>query len=117
MPDRAPRLQTLDYHSLEDEQLSSQSTAKAGAAFLATVLTSLYMPRVYDRLNPHSRMGSSLSGHPFAGYRDRCSRDSAPKDPQDCRDERPEMNSTQTASLTEHPEPVVAPQRKDEPDR
>ena len=57
---------------------------------------------------PDSGMGSGFSGHPLAHYRGHCSKDCPPEDHQVRRDEHPEMNSTQTASQTEHPEPVVA---------
>jgi hypothetical protein len=58
----------------------------------------------------HLRMSFGLSGHLFAHYRGHCSKDFPPEDPQVRRDEHPETNSTQTASRTEHPELVVAPQ-------
>ncbi|PON27281.1 set-domain histone methyltransferase-9 [Trichoderma gamsii] len=55
---------------------------------MATALTSLCI--VCDTVISHSRrMGSGLSGHPFADYRGRRSKDSAPIDAQDRRDERP----------------------------
>lgn len=84
---------------------------------MATAFTSLcILPRVCDTVISHSRrMGSGLSGHPFADYRGRRSKDSAPKDAQDWRDERLGMNSTHTASRTEPLELVVAPQKMDVP--
>src|SRR4051812_34155066 len=106
---------TAIYESLCSLLVATNFKALKEAAAEATFSTANRMGLLCPP-NPHPNHRQSLSGHPFAGYRGRCSKDSAPKDPQDCGDERPEMHSTQTASLTEHPEPVVAPQRKDVPD-